>query len=304
MLAVDAVVVTHQSAAEVARCVAAARHCPALRRVIVVDNASSDGSADAARRAGADVVIESEANSGFARGVNLGLKKASADFVLLLNPDAVLTDDALDRLTQCLAADPIAVMAGPVLVSPAGRDAGGGRRFSTPVNRLLWHLPLPCHPSWSTPDYPKLRRPPGPRRPMPVDYLWGAALLCRRSFLEGIGGLDERFFLYSEDEDLGRQAHARGLRSILVRDAVVMHVGGASTGDEALAQARIERSNALLLEKWNGPAAAAAFRAGIGPVLSLRTALLLAVGRREEARLAWRTVSLLKRRSSGRGPAR
>ena len=91
---------------------------------------------------------------------------------------------------------------------------------------------------------------------MPVDYLWGAALLCRRSFLEGIGGLDERFFLYSEDEDLGRQAHARGLRSILVRDAVVMHVGGASTGDEALAQARIERSNALLLEKWNGPAAA------------------------------------------------
>ena len=142
MLAVDAVVVTHQSAAEVARCVAAARHCPALRRVIVVDNASSDGSADAARRAGADVVIESEANSGFARGVNLGLKKASADFVLLLNPDAVLTDDALDRLTQCLAADPIAVMAGPVLVSPArpGRrrrtsllDAGQPAPLAPPV---------------------------------------------------------------------------------------------------------------------------------------------------------------------------
>ena len=72
------------------------------------------------------------------------------------------------------------------------------------------------------------------------------------------------------------------------------HVGGASTADGALAQARIERSNALLLEKWDGPAAAAAFRAGIGPVLALRAALLAVAGRREEARLAWRTFRLLR----------
>jgi N-acetylglucosaminyl-diphospho-decaprenol L-rhamnosyltransferase len=294
MLTVDAVVVTYQSAMEVASCIAAARGCRALRRIIVVDNASADGSADAARRAGADLVIESGVNAGFAQAVNRGLKEASAELALLLNPDAELTDDALGRLVDALAADPLAVMAGPLLVSASGQTAGGGRRFSTPVNRVLWHLPLPWRPAWSTPDYgaPGLRlQPLAPS--VPVDYLWGAALLCRSSFLEAVGGLDERFFLYSEDEDLGRQARARGLRSLLVRDAVVKHVGGASTADGALAQARIERSNALLLEKWDGPAAAAAFRSGIGPVLALRAALLAAAGRREEARLAWRTFRLL-----------
>ena len=69
-----------------------------------------------------------------------------------------------------------------------------------------------------------------------MDYLWGAALLMRRRFLDQIGGLDERFFLYSEDEDLGRQARARGYRALLVPRARARHIGGASTPDEAIAR--------------------------------------------------------------------
>ena len=128
---------------------------------------------------------------------------------------------------------------------------------------------------------------------LPVDYLWGAALLVRRRFLDDIGGLDERFFLYSEDEDLGREAQARGYLSLLVPRARATHVGGASTPDAALALARAIAANALLLEKWQGRRAARLYRRGIGPVLGVRAVLLRVAGRRAEADLAERTRRLV-----------
>jgi len=294
-LLLDVVIVTFESAAEIEDCISAARACTGVGRVIVVDNASGDGSAAAARRAGADVVLENADNLGFARAVNQGLLKSASERVLLLNPDAVISDQALTKLGVALDADERAVMAGPVLAAPRGETVVGARRFSTVSNRLLWHLPLPCRPRWATPEYPVEARRDMPEGPVPVDYLWGAALLVRRGFLTDSGGLDERFFLYSEDEDLGHQARRRGLRSLLVPDAVVRHVGGASSTDAALAQARIELSNARLLAKWEGAAAARRFRAGIGPVLALRALILAAAGRTEESRLAWRTWRLMAR---------
>jgi N-acetylglucosaminyl-diphospho-decaprenol L-rhamnosyltransferase len=291
---VDVIVVTYRSAECVRSCLEAAGDAPQVERLIIVDNASDDGSADVARAAGASVVFENDRNVGFARAVNLGLREATADLVLLLNPDAVCTGDALERLVACLDGDSGAVMAGPMLQSPAGEVTVGARRFSTVVNRLLWHVPLPSRPAWSTPEYVGATRAEAIVRPTPVDYLWGAALLCRRSFLSSIGGLDERFFLYSEDEDLGRRARSLGLRSVLVPEAVVRHTGGASTTDEALAWARIESSTASVLAKWNGPAAGRAFRAGIVPVLGARAAVLAAAGRGREAEVAWRVVRLLR----------
>lgn len=264
-------------------------------RLIVVDNASSDGSAGAARRAGADLVLENDRNVGFARAVNQGLEACAAEYVLLLNPDAVVTGDALSPLVECLVEDEGVAMAGPLLVTPDGEVIVGGRRFSTAANRLLWHLPLPWRPQWSTPEYRAELGGPALQHPVPVDYLWGAALLCRRSFLQAIGGLDEGFFLYSEDEDLGRGARQLGWRSMLVPEAMVRHVGGASSRDETLAQARIEMSNMRLLAKWEGERAARAFCVGIGPVLALRALLLTLGGRRDEARLPWRTCRLLWR---------
>jgi len=293
VLTVDIIVVTYDSADEIAGCLESARASAGRGRLIVVDNASRDDSVAVARRAGAEVVVENRRNLGFARAVNLGLRQATADLVLLLNPDAVLTGDALARLVEALAADGRVAMAGPLLVAEDGRVIFGGRRFSTAVNRLLWHLPMPRRPRWTTPEYEAFSSPRVPAAPVPVDYLWGAALLCRRAFLLGTGGLDERFFLYSEDEDLGRRARRQGLLSLVVPEATVRHVGGASTSDAALAQARIEISNGLLLEKWEGPRAARLFRVGIGPALGLRALLLALAGRGDEARLAWRTLRLI-----------
>jgi GT2 family glycosyltransferase len=293
MVSVDVIVVTYQSAGQIESCLEAARACPQVGRLLVVDNASTDGSLTAAVDGGADLVVESPVNMGFARGVNRGLPESTAEHVLLLNPDALLSADALDRLVAALAADPGAVMAGPMLRSPDGAILAGGRRFSTVVNRLLWHLPLPVRPAWSTPDYLRLPGPPDASGGIPVDYLWGASLLCRRRFLDEIGGLDERYFMYSEDEDLGRQARLRGFRCVIVTDAAVRHAGGASSDDRARAQARIEASNTLLLAKWEGECAARAFAAGIGPVLTARALLFALAGRRAEASFAWRTCRLL-----------
>jgi GT2 family glycosyltransferase len=287
---IDVIVVTYQSASLVHGCLRAARGCAGVDRLVVVDNASRDGSATAARDAGADLVLENTVNEGFARAVNQGLRQCSAEYVLLLNPDAVLAPEALESLRATLDAHGEAVMAGPVLVLPTGETLTGARRFSTLANRLLWHLPLPRRPRWSTPEYEGI---PDPAAVVPVDYLWGAALLCRRAFLQEIGGLDERFFLYSEDEDLGRQARRRGSASLLVAGAAARHEGGASTGDSSLAWARIEVATARLLAKWDGPAVAALFRAGIVAVVGIRAALLAAAGRRGEASVARRTAGLL-----------
>jgi N-acetylglucosaminyl-diphospho-decaprenol L-rhamnosyltransferase len=319
IMSVDVVMVTFNSAATVGRALSSCRSCNDIASVVVVDNASSDGSAEAAAAAGADVVESNACNEGFARAVNRGLAAGAGGLVLLLNPDAEITPEALAALVAALEQAPDAAIAGPVLVAPSAASADttvgrvepgegaegrgeivprrvepgagseqvelGARRFSTVVNRALWWLPLPpsLRPAWATPEYGHVRTMLAAERPQPVDYLWGAAPLLRRSFLEEIGGLDERFFMYSEDEDLGRAARARGYRVLLVPRACVAHVGGASSADRAWARARIQAANRLLLEKWEGGAAAAAFWAAVGPALFIRSAVFRVAGRRAEA---------------------
>jgi hypothetical protein len=295
-LSVDAIVVTYDSQALIEPCLSAVRESPHIRRLVIVDNASRDGSVTAARGAGAHVVVENDHNRGFAGAVNQGLTECDSEFVLLLNPDALLDDESLATLLGVLEDDQTVAMVGPRLVGASGAVLYGGRRFSTAANRLLWHVPLPWRPRWTTPEYEPAGRLESGEAPLEeVDYLWGAALLIRRRFLEEIGGLDERFFIYSEDEDLGRQAHERGLRCVVATAALARHVGGASSPDAAWAQSRIEASNARLLAKWEGERPAKLFAAGIGPVLALRALILALSGRGDQARLAWRTCRLLGR---------
>lgn len=303
MPGIDAVIVTYNSADQVGDAVRSLRACPHVGAVVVVDNASEDESAQRAREAGAQPVIENRVNAGFAAAVNGGVGACSGDYVLLLNPDARLTAGSLDLLAAALDEQATAAMAGAVLIDEDGRPTLGARRFSTAVNRLLPYLPSPWRPRWSTPEYAEAARMAAAPEPLPVDYLWGAALLIRRAFLDDIGGLDERFFLYSEDEDLGRQARARGLTSLLVPRARAVHVGGASTPDRAAALASLITANALLLHKWDGARAAATYRHAVGPVLATRAWLLTVAGRDTEAALTSRARARLRTSRTGRFPA-
>lgn len=260
---VDVVVVTYNSEETVLEGLESASASSCVESIVVVDNASSDGTVALCRQHGFEV-LENQCNKGFASAVNQGFHRGRAPYVLLLNPDAVLTVSALDALVTALEERPDAVVAGPLLKSKGGAICTGARRFSTVSNRTLSRLPALWRLRRLGPEYDPSRLLSQGSGVVSVDYVWGAAALCKRSFLELIGGLDERFFLYSEDEDLGRQAAANGYVVLLVMTCAVTHVGGVSSaGDRALADARIAFANTKLFEKWEGSRTATLYRFGV-----------------------------------------
>jgi len=262
--AVDVVIVSYRSAETIATAVASARSCPQVERIVIVDNCPGDGSAEAARAAGATTVVSSGANQGFASAVNLGLKESDAGTVLLLNPDASVDVAAVTLLVEALVGDDTAVIAGPVLVGSGGSLTLGARRFSSWWNRSASVAPVLHRVRRLNAEYSHQSSLLLSVTPVVVDYVWGAAMLVRRSWLDRVGGLDERFFMYSEDEDLGRLARSVGCHVILVPGARVDHTGGASSGgQEYLASARLAFATWQLLDKWDGRWRATLYRSAV-----------------------------------------
>ncbi len=271
MTSVDAIIVTYESSRHVGAAIAGLRAADEVGRVIVVDNASRDRSVAAARQAGADIVRQNDRNVGFARAVDIGLRDTRGDFVLLHNPDARLAADALSRLCVTLRREPGAAIAAPLLRHD-GRLSTGAGRSATVVRRVGLCIPLVGRAPRFRPEY----APPADRsavaRVVDVDYVFGAAMLLDRAFFAAAGGLDERFFLFAEDEDICRRAHAAGRRVLLDGGAVADHIGGASCADGAAMEAQRLFSTYRLLDKWDGPGRAAAYHRGILAAFRLRVA--------------------------------
>ena len=277
MESVDVITVTYGSAALIPSCLASLRQSDRVSRVVVVDNASDDGSAEAAQRTGAAVVIQNDRNLGFARAVNIGLGAAggeagSARLVLLLNPDARLSPEALTTLCEDFAADPAVAVAGPLLRADDGSLTAGAGRTATLAGRVGQCVPVVGRARRLQPEYALPRDTGALGRPVDVGYLYGAAMLVDRRFLTACGGLDERFFLFAEDEDLCRQARRAGRRVLLDGRAVAGHVGGASCLDAPLTEAQRLFSTWRLFEKWDGRSQAAAYHRGILAAFTARAA--------------------------------
>ena len=270
-LPIDVIIVSYQSAAELADCLAAVRASRDVARIVVVDNASTDGSASAAHAGGADVVVENDRNIGFARAVNIGLGEATADFVLLLNPDARLAPPALAHMRATLELEPGAAIVAPLL-RRGDRVTTGAGRSATVARRVGLCVPLVGRAPRFRPEYAP---PSAASRAVDVDYVFGAAVLLDRAFFVAVGGLDERFFLFAEDEDICRRARAAGRRVLLDGRAVADHVGGASCADPAATEAQRLFSTFRLLKKWDGPRKAAAYHRGILAAFRLRVAVAL-----------------------------
>lgn len=201
---VTALVVTHDSAEVVGPCLAAlaAVGVPAL----VVDNASRDGSAELAERAGASV-LRLASNEGYGRANNAGARAATSEFVLVVNPDVVLETDAVAALIEAAGRYPEAVLLAPRLVEPDGRLFFQPRSLLAP-GRADAVLPSGdcCAP-----------------------FLSGACLLVRREPFLRAGGFDERIFLFYEDDDLCRRLSDGGAALVHVHGAVARHARGASS---------------------------------------------------------------------------
>jgi GT2 family glycosyltransferase len=198
-------------------------------RVLVHDNASSDGTVSALAEVAPEADVEAgTANLGFARAVNRLVARSDAPWFLALNSDAWPEPGAIGALVAAAERDPGVAAAAPLLLRPDGTiehsthpfpslgvaalDAVAGRRWLPPP--LLDRLYL--EGAWAH------------DRTRVVDWAVGAALLFRRAALDEVGGLDERFFMYVEDLDWCWRARAAGWKVLFEPSAVVRHVGNAS----------------------------------------------------------------------------
>jgi N-acetylglucosaminyl-diphospho-decaprenol L-rhamnosyltransferase len=230
--------------------------------VIVVDNASTDGTVAAVRTAFPMVTVLAEAiNQGFTVANNRGVAASRGASLLFLNPDAELTPGALDRLVAELGAHPDVAVVGPRLRFPSGKPQSSRRRFPTPLTALVESTVLQ---RW-WPTAPTLRRyyllDHSDDRSQDVDWLVGACLLVRRAAFAGLGGFDERFFMYSEELDFCRRARAAGWRVRYLPAAEVIHHEGKSSEQNLARRAqRFQESKCRYFEKYYGQAVGRALR--------------------------------------------
>lgn len=198
--------------------------------IIVVDNASNDGSADAiASHPAQPALIRLADNVGFGRGNNLGARHATGNYLLLLNPDTVVTDRAIDRLVGFARKNPTALVWGGRTIFADGRlnPASCWQRI-TPWNLAMrasgLAALLPNSPLFNPEAYGGW-----PRDSIrEVDIVSGCFLLLPRSTWHTLGGFDPVFFMYGEEADLCLRARRIGARPMVTPEATIIHYGGAS----------------------------------------------------------------------------
>jgi GT2 family glycosyltransferase len=259
-------------------------HPPAAAtEIVVVDNDSSDGSADALETAFPEVaVLRSGGNLGFARAVNLGVASSTAEFILLLNPDTVVRPGSLAALLEFARAHPEhGVYGGRTFREDGELDPSSCWGAPTLWSLTCFALGLSTAFAGSALFDPeslgRWRR--DTVREVPV--VTGCLLLVGRVDFERIGGMDERFFLYGEDAEFSLRAARAGLRPVIVPDAAIVHAVGASTGARGRKMTMVLAGKVTLLRSAWSPARA---QLGVGLLLAgvrLR-ALLETITRRDD----------------------
>jgi len=238
----------------------AGTHTPELE-VIVVDSASVDGTPEMVRERYPQVrLIASDENLGFAKGNNRGIAEAHGDFLLLLNADTVVRGDALAVLVSYLQEHPDAGMVGPRLLNADGTTQSSRRKVPTlPV--------LFLESTWLQGLAPKRQlarfylEDRADSEEQLVDWLTGAAMVIRREVLDDVGGLDEGFFMYSEELDWCHRIGDAGWKIVYTPAAEIVHYGGKSS--EQVAPARhiyFQSSKIRYTRKYHGWLAAEALR--------------------------------------------
>ncbi|HEY0665516.1 MAG TPA: NAD-dependent epimerase/dehydratase family protein [Gallionella sp.] len=207
-------------------------------QVIVVDNASDDGSVAVLKESFPSVtVIANERNLGFAKACNQGARVASGDHILFLNPDCILESEAVERLVAAVHSADDVGMAGGLLTNPDGSEQGGGRRAVPTPWRSFVRVSGLGNLSGRYPtlfsDF-ALHKQPLPEKPIPVEAISGACMLVRRDALEQIGLLDEAYFMHCEDLDWCMRFRRAGWKLLFVPDARMVHYKGHCSKDRPI----------------------------------------------------------------------
>jgi hypothetical protein len=223
------VIVSYNARRDLEACLASlATHAPRLSHdIVVVDNASTDGSAEAVAGMAPTVqLLRQTVNAGFAAGNNAGIRATRGELILLLNSDAIVLGGAIDTLIARLRGRPSAAAAGPRLVNGSGRVELSFGPMITPWAELRQKTLARLHERGFPPVTQWVERLT--RRERVVDWVSGAALLVHRRDAEAVGLLDERFFLYTEDVDFCAALRARGREILFTPAAEIVHLRGRS----------------------------------------------------------------------------
>lgn len=231
--------------------------------IIVVDNASTDSSVEMVRQAFPQTTLIVNAdNKGFTGGSNQGIAASRGRYVLLLNPDTKVLDDALTRMVAYMDAHPDVGALGPMLLNPDSSVQSSRRRFPTSATAFLESTTLqswfPRHRVLR--DYYALDK--SDDAIVRVDWVQGACLLARREALDQVGLLDDGYFMYSEELDWCRRAKAAGWEVVYFPEAKVIHHGGQSSEQvKAFQIIQFNRSKIRYFRKYHGLPIAALLQA-------------------------------------------
>jgi GT2 family glycosyltransferase len=198
--------------------------------ILVIDNASYDGSAElVAEQFSSVIFIQSDQNLGFAAGNNFAFRASQGRYVLFLNPDTEIVNDALQVMLEVLQTLPDAGVVGPKLVNPdLSVQIDCMRAFPTILNQIFdssWTRRLLGRRNFAG-VRPVLE---GSRFPVGVEMLPGTCIMMRREVFERSGQFSERYFMYAEDVELSFRARSAGLTNYYVSSAAVIHHGGRSS---------------------------------------------------------------------------
>jgi GT2 family glycosyltransferase len=237
---ITAIIVSYNSDGLLTECVGALREHLKLDQVIVVDNASDDTSVSVARSLGAEV-IASRSNLGFGTACNLGARSARNDTVIFLNPDVCITSADTDELHDLATRRPLG------LVAPRALAVGDPAHDDLCLRRILpW--PLSVAREAVGPMLPRelsSRRGSSVGLPRAQRWLNGALLIASRGEFAGLGGFDERLFLYYEDMELSRRYVNHGLPIAVTGAITARHALGGSSGSNDAPTAAVSAASAM-----------------------------------------------------------
>jgi GT2 family glycosyltransferase len=215
--------------------------------IIIVDNASTDGTAEMVNLEFPQVkLLVNSQNLGYTKANNIGINHSRGKYILLLNPDTIVHQGALQALIDCAESHPEAGIIGAKLLNPDGSvqrsarsfpDIGAGLFRNTFLGRLFPNNPFVRRYLLTDFGYDEVRE---------VDWVSGAAMLVRRDLIERIGGLDERFWAYCEDVDLCWRAWQAVYKVLFCPNAFITHKVGRSS-DQRLVPSLIQHHKSMWL---------------------------------------------------------
>ena len=270
------VVVNHDSGEEVVRCVRSLFESSGeiSMEVVIVDNQSQDGSAEAAGAAFPEVeVIRNDANRGFPAAANQGMRATRSEFVFLINPDAEVVAGTLEGLLKVARDHPAAGAIGALTRNPDGTVYPSARIVpSLPIG--LAHTLLA--PIW--PDNPWSRRYRladwDRSTERTVDWVSGSSMLLRRAAIDQVGLFDERYFMYVEDMDYCTRLRKAGWEVWFSPQLEVTHIGGTATAGQRRMTLEHSRSIHLYFVKHQSSGWRVVLRPLVWSLLRVRAAFV------------------------------